>query len=290
MRKWIERNGKKICFDDCGVGEPLVLLHGFLGESIAWGAPLLRNLEQHFRLVCFDLLGHGASDSCSDPMRFSLSEMIADVEAVLDSLLLSKVTLLGYSMGGRIALGFTLQYPERINCLLLESSSPGIAAESLRAERRIQDESWAERAENHGTEAFVADWSGLAIFQSQLLLPRSVLDCEKERRLKQDALSIAACLRGLGQGVQPSLWEGLSRCDVETHLVVGEFDQKYQEIATRMESQLKDSKCWVVPGAGHRTHLEQPDQFYRFILKIVNNQSDKGDQSDADQVDSSAII
>src|SRR5690349_3403754 len=101
-----------------GTGEPLVLLHGFSGSGANWSEHV-EAFAQEFRVVAIDLLGHGQTDSPPDPARYAMERAAADLIAILDALDMPTVHLLGYSMGGRLALYTALTYPGRFNRLIL---------------------------------------------------------------------------------------------------------------------------------------------------------------------------
>ncbi|HET6315047.1 MAG TPA: alpha/beta fold hydrolase, partial [Chloroflexota bacterium] len=96
-----------------GYGPPLLLLHGFTGSLHAWDG-IRSALGIRARLVLVDLIGHGQSDSPENAERYTLEWCARDLLAILDELRLERVSVLGYSMGGRIALHLALAAPERI--------------------------------------------------------------------------------------------------------------------------------------------------------------------------------
>ncbi len=107
--------------------ETLLLLHGFTGSGTNWAAQV-SFFADYFRVVTIDLLGHGATNAPTDPARYAIDRQAADILGILDSLEVERAHLLGYSMGGRLALYTALAYPQRIERLILESASPGLAA------------------------------------------------------------------------------------------------------------------------------------------------------------------
>lgn len=133
----------------CGVvacdAEPLVLLHGFTGSHRSWDAvvPALASIG---RCVAVDLPGHGESDFEADAGAYSMESASTALASSLDALRVGPATLIGYSMGGRLALYFALTRPERVRRLVLESASPGLATEAEREARRRSDEALARFA------------------------------------------------------------------------------------------------------------------------------------------------
>ena len=109
-----------------GEGPALLMLHGFLGSSEAWGSELLSRLAAVRRIVAVDLIGHGASSKPHSESRYAQSLQTADVTDVLDALGYDRADMLGYSMGARLALAVAAACPDRVGQLILESGSPGL--------------------------------------------------------------------------------------------------------------------------------------------------------------------
>jgi 2-succinyl-6-hydroxy-2,4-cyclohexadiene-1-carboxylate synthase len=252
------RDGLRLHVRIQGKGDPLLLLHGFTGSVEAWGEEVFEGFAQANQVVAVDLLGHGASDLSPDPERYQVEEILRDLCQVLDAVSLEKARWIGYSMGGRIALAAAVLRPARVSSLILESASPGLEGENEQRARRRADEALAEGILRGGMEAFVDHWLGLPLFATQGKLPPQIRDASRERRLNNDPQSLAACLRGLGTGAQPSFWEDLPRIEVPTLLLAGEEDQKFSSIAQKMAEGIPLAQLRLIPKAGHSIHLENP--------------------------------
>lgn len=165
------------------------------------------------------------------------------------------VELVGYSMGGRIALHVALALTGRVRRLVLIGASPGIADPAERAQRRAADDGLAAEVEQMTIEAFAERWAQTAVLADQ---PAAVQTAVHADRLRNTPAGLAAALRGLGTGALPSLWERLGELAVPVDLVVGERDAKFQAVAREMTAALADARVHVVAGAGHAVHLEAP--------------------------------
>lgn len=253
-----------------GTGVPLILLHGFTGSSHSW-EPHIPYFERYFSTIAIDLPGHGETGIPTDLARYSVEQTVRDLIALFDWLLLKQVHLLGYSMGGRVALYMAMKYPERIKSLVLESASPGIADPVQRQERAAQDRQLAEMLERDGMESFVQQWENLPLFASQKRMPAPQRLRLREMRLHNSPTGLANSLRGLSTGVQPPLWEHLPRINVPTLLLAGELDSKFVEIGRQMQPCLPDAQLQIVPDAGHTTHFEQPQSFRRAVLNFLTH-------------------
>lgn len=243
-----------------------VLVHGFTGSAASWEPGLIDGLAgAGLAPVLVDLPGHGADVGAVEPSRFTL-------EAALDRLGAAGAwpeDVVGYSMGGRIALHFAAAHPGRVRRLVLESASPGLATEEERSARRAADEALAARIAAEGIEWFVAHWEAQPIFESRARLDGVTLARQRELRLRNDPRSLAAALEGLGTGRLPSLWGALGKIEAPTLLLVGEFDARYVEIAERMCRAMPDARMTVVPGAGHSVHLEAPAAWLDAVVDFL---------------------
>jgi 2-succinyl-6-hydroxy-2,4-cyclohexadiene-1-carboxylate synthase len=245
--------------------QTLVLLHGFTGSAASWGEHLDILAADGMRVIALDMLGHGQSDTPGNPQRYSMEHCQADIPAALRELGVrqGEAILLGYSMGGRIAL-YTA-FSSFFRALILESASPGLATASEREERQRNDEALAELIERDGVAAFVEQWERLPLFASQQSLPIKLRQALHEQRLNNRASGLAQSLRGLGTGVQPALHDRLSALTLPVLLITGELDQKFCGIARHMAQVLPQAQLQIVANAGHTVHLEQPRVFERIV-------------------------
>ena len=252
------RDGLRLHVRVEGDGEPLLLLHGFTGSVEAWGEETFKGLTQAYQVVAVDILGHGASDFSTDADRYRVEEVLRDLCQVLDAVGVETARWLGYSMGGRIALAGAVLRPGRVSSLILESASPGLAGENERRARRRADDALAEGILRGGMEAFVDHWMGLPLFATQGKLPPKIREANRERRLRNNPEALAACLRGLGTGAQPSFWDDLPGIRVPALVLAGEEDQKFSTLARRMAGMIQGAELRLIPRAGHSIHLENP--------------------------------
>ena len=248
-----------------GNGPPLLLLHGFTGSADEWAA-LLPALTPLREVVAVDLIGHGRSAAPHDPTRYSFEHCVTDLVALLDALGLARTDVLGYSLGGRVALHLATAAPERVGALLLESTSPGIADPAERAARAASDDALADRIEREGLAWFVEHWASIPLFASQQALPVVERAALRERRLRGSAVGYANSLRGMGAGRQTNLWERLPTLHAPALLVSGALDLKYVAILTQMAERMAGARHISVPGAGHTVHLEQREAFAQLVV------------------------
>ena len=264
----VRANGVDFHVDDHGSGTPLVLLHGFTGSAASWSS-VSPDLARLHRVVAIDLIGHGASSVPEDPSRYDFEQALDDLAEVTAQLGIARAAWLGYSMGGRLALGIGVRHPERVSALVLESATAGIQDEHELLQRAEADLVLARRIEEAGVETFVNEWEQLPIWESQRTLPDEVLRLQRDIRLRNSAIGLANSLRGMGQGAQPSYWDRLSEIDVPVLLIAGALDRKFVGIAGQMGVRIAQATLSVVPESGHAAHLERPHEFLADVREFL---------------------
>ena len=243
-----------------GRGPALVALHGFTGSVQTWRS-FSRAAGTGFTVVAVDLPGHGASDSPQDSRLYTMKRHVQALAEIIDRLRLERVAWLGYSLGGRIALGAAIALSERTEALVLESASPGIASEEERRQRIREDEALACWIAEVGVQRFVEYWESLPLWNSQKRLPAVIRDGLRSQRLRNNPCGLANSLRGVGTGAQPPLHDRLEEITAPALLVAGEEDEKFTGIAREMRRAIPTSRLETVAEAGHAVHLEQPEIF-----------------------------
>jgi 2-succinyl-6-hydroxy-2,4-cyclohexadiene-1-carboxylate synthase len=220
-------------------------LHGFTQTRQSWRRTIAAG---RYRAIAPDLPGHGQAAE----RLASFAACAGYVRALADG----PCTLVGYSMGGRIALYTALAVPGLVERLVLIGASPGIADAAEREARRRADEELAQRIETIGVEAFAEEWGAQPLFAGQE--PRVAAAAHADR-LRNTPGGLAAALRGLGTGVMEPLWGRLGELTMPVTLVVGERDAKFRDIAERMAAAITDCRVELVAGAGHAAQLERPE-------------------------------
>lgn len=234
----------------------LCFLHGFMGSSADW-TTVAKQLDEEFHCVTIDLPGHG--QSLDQPREaYSVEGATEAVVEVLDAEGVSSCTLVGYSMGGRVALSGRLRHPERVERLVLESVSPGLRTAAERAERRDVDAERAARIEDD-LEVFLEDWYRQPLFSS--LTRYDLVDEMVGRRSKNDPHELARALRGMSPGRQVSFWDRLDEIDDPTLVLTGMLDEKYETITKKTAARISPAWHVVLPDAGHNVHAERPAAF-----------------------------
>lgn len=263
----IEVNDSTYAYTISGSGEPLVLLHGFTGSSVTW-KKYIATWRETYKVITIDLPGHGKTAIESGK---SMREFAKDLSQIFNRLQIDTAHLLGYSMGGRAALAFTIEYPELVRSLILESASPGIEGSVQRLERQEADEKLAKRINTMGINKFVAEWENIALFDSQKSLPIPIQETIRQERMAQTASGLSQSLLHMGTGTQDSQWDKLAGITLPVLLIVGEYDKKFVELNELMVKLMRTAEIITVLDAGHAVHVEKMEKFAMIVSKFITH-------------------
>lgn len=248
-----------------GEGEPIICLHGFSENLSTWELLELKGCK----LILIDLIGHGKSDKPYGVKYYSLKVILKHLNKIIARLSLKKYSILGYSMGGRLALAYALVYPNEIDKLILESASYGEVGFLNRLKRRRSDLSLAKSIEENGIGWFNRYWGNLSIFESQKSLKIDIINEINERRLLNVAHGLSNTLKGTGQGTFPNLKREIVKLSMPILYLSGEYDKKYGKIGKEFEKLNSNVKHIRVNGCGHNTHIEAPKAFIKVLSEFL---------------------
>jgi len=230
----------------------------------------MRALRESHYCIAADLPGHGRSVRL--PGAYAMSETLAGLRIVLKEAGAVAAAVVGYSMGGRVALHFAVRHPEACSRLVLESASPGLAHTAERLERRGADEATAIRLETDDLRAFLEDWYGRPLFHT-LRAREDLIKKMIESRTANDARELARSLRSMGSGVQQPIWESIPEVLMPSLAIVGALDGKYVEIAQRMAVLMPMLRTAIIPNTGHNVHAERPDEYVEILRDFLKQRS-----------------
>ena len=229
----------------------VVLVHGFTQTSRCW-APFDDLLDPGYEHCALDAPGHGIAAGLDLDMAATASHLAA---AGGDGV------YLGYSMGGRMCLRVALDHPDRVERLVLISSSPGLADAGARRTRVERDNALADRIEAIGVAAFLDEWLAQPLFAH---LPPA--RAHRDERLRNTAAGLASSLRRAGTGAQEPVWNRLAELSMPVLAIAGSLDEHYVDLAQRMVAAIGPNATLAeIAEAGHSTHLEAPDATARAI-------------------------
>jgi 2-succinyl-6-hydroxy-2,4-cyclohexadiene-1-carboxylate synthase len=242
----------------------ILFLHGFMGDRHDF-ASITSLLIDQYQCLAIDLPGHGKT-RVMEENGYEMALTARAIIGALDQLHISQCLLVGYSMGGRLALYLTLHFPTRFVKTVLESASPGLKTEEERKQRVQQDWQLAMELETTDFADFLTNWYEQPLFAS-MKHPTGISENSPtftkilERRLQNRPTELAKSLRNLGTGSQPSLWTELVQNQVPLLLLVGELDQKFVQINQEMQAFCSSAQLQVMAGCGHNVHFERVQGF-----------------------------
>lgn len=245
-----------------GNAAPVVALHGFTGSGLdfeCFG-------ESGRRWYAPDLIGHGKTEVFSDVEDYTIEAHIGYLDEVAREVG-EPFELLGYSMGGRLALRYVLERPENVKRLVLVGVTPGIEDDLARKERRESDELLAEGILKEGVDVFIKKWQERGIIKTQEGIVSGIREKMMARRLSNSEMGLANSLRGMGTGVMEPMWERLGEVKCPVRLVTGEMDSKFTGIAKAMKERMPHAEHEVVEGVGHAAIWERDG--LEFVLKHI---------------------
>jgi pimeloyl-ACP methyl ester carboxylesterase len=278
------RSATGLWFTDAGVGPAVLLVHGLISDHRTWSAEIDRLSGRH-RVIAPDLLGHGDSGGSLDspdvpPGDFSLGAHAAALRDLLDELGIGRVTVVGHSLGGGIAMQLAYLFPDRVEALVLVSSGglgrdlgPGLRAATLPGSELVLPVLGSDWVRWCGNTAFSlmgriglplvtpsaeAAWAGMASFadgqrrRAFLATARAVVDARGQLVSAIPKLTAMADLPVL------VVWGGRDRLIPPAH-------------ANAVSSVLPKATIEVFPRAGHFPHLDDPERFHRILSEFLRS-------------------
>ncbi|AOZ93488.1 alpha/beta fold hydrolase [Paenibacillus crassostreae] len=252
-------DGNTFCYKDQGQGDPLVLLHGFCGSTRYWDrvVPLL---SDHYRCIVPDLRGHGYTDA---PMgAYTIEQMADDVVHLIDELKISKVTLLGHSLGGYITLSFAERYASRLNGFGLIHSTAYPDSEEVKEKRLLT----VSTVQTQGVSALIDNLVPTLFAPEHVQSIPEWINSAKEigyRTPPQGAIGATGAMRE-----RPDRRKVLSETELPVLLVAGEKDGIISP--DRIFTVDKPNVTQVtIAGVGHMSMMEAPEQLVGHIISYL---------------------
>lgn len=275
---------------------PLLLLHGFMQSCSSWHV-VADMLKAKYCVYALDFIGHGQSEKSSNPARYTYEDMAQSVDYFIRHVcipawcgvlawcgaresaqanLQPRIHIVGYSMGGRIALQLLKTSSDVLASVILESCNVGCATEKDRQEAAQRNQSWIDRLQADGMEAFVKYWETLPLFDTQ-----RELGWDKRlhaSRAANDASCMARCLASSGKQAMPLSGETLevvrqvtggaqnTKSALPILYIYGAKDAKSCAVAQQLESV---GVTVSVINAGHNVHLEAPMLYLEEVQKFL---------------------
>jgi pimeloyl-ACP methyl ester carboxylesterase len=212
-------------------------------------------LGDRYRVISWDMRGHGATDSPPDPAQYSHDLTVADMRALLGHLGVERAVIGGLSLGGTMSLAFYRRHPEMVRALVICDSGPGFRSESARADWNRKARERAAELEARGLEAL----GGRSEEMRQAI------------RHHRSAQGLAHAARGMLTQADASLIDSLPAVAVPTLIVVGDRDTPFIAASEYMARKIPGARLAVVPDAGHASNLDQPEAFDRALRGFLDS-------------------
>ncbi|MBA4407247.1 2-succinyl-6-hydroxy-2,4-cyclohexadiene-1-carboxylate synthase [bacterium] len=245
---------------------PVVFLHGFTGDSTDWQF-IFDQLPDTLLPVAIDLIGHGKTDSHPNPVNYTCTAIVHQLDSIFAQLNFRKIILAGYSMGGRAALSYCLKHPQHVSAAILESTTAGIEDFCLKKERVELDLLFADKIKKEGVESFINYWFDTPLFKSLRNLPN--FEAIKNKRNKNSVTGLSNSLMSFSTGLMMSYWDKLPSLNFPILLISGESDTKYTEINKAMRLKLPNARHDTISQCGHNVHLEKPELFTKLVIDFL---------------------
>ncbi|HTO12701.1 MAG TPA: alpha/beta fold hydrolase [Candidatus Binatia bacterium] len=243
-------NGIAIDYEVSGSGPVVLLSHGYGSTRHMWDEQH-RALGDRWRVVSWDMRGHGQSDSPADPAQYSAAVTVADMAALLRHVGAERAIIGGLSLGGYVSLAFALAHPDLTQALVICDSGPGYRNAEARA-------GWNQRAQER---AAALEAKGL-----EALGRRSR---ETQQAVHRSAQGLAHAARGMLAQEGSQVIDGLATIRVPTLIIVGDQDQPFVAPSEYMAKKIPGARLAVIPGAGHSSNLDQPEVFNRVLREFL---------------------
>lgn len=253
-------NGISIYYEDAGSGFPVLLTHGYGSNAEAW-RPQVEELRDRWRVVTWDVRGHGRTESPTDQSQYSEAHVLSDMTSLLGHLGIGRAVIGGLSMGGYLSMSFGLMRPDLVEALIICDTGPGNRKPDSRA---AWNESALERAATLEREGFSA-LSQSAEVQTVLAEHRS-------------AEGLARAARGLVYQSHSGVLGRLGAIEVPTLVIVGQNDEPFHAGISYIASHIPGARRVDIPNAGHASNLDNPKAFNNAVVEFLSEVAPSSDR------------
>lgn len=227
-------------------------LHGFLGLPSDWD-----NLDLPKKAIDIFSFGTPSADFSLQDWAKSFNQIISATTPHLNNI------LLGYSLGGRLAMHALVDNPSLWKGAVLVSAHPGLPDTQQKKIRLEQDEAWAQRFENEPWDPLMTSWNSLPIFAKSQKIFRKETDYNRNQ--------LANTMRFWSLAHQDNLIPALSQFKMPLQYIVGECDKAYSTLAGNLSHTLPKAKIWIAPKTGHRVPWDSPESFNKKVNQFIRN-------------------
>src|SRR4051794_70676 len=241
----LNRDGVSIWYEEYGSGPPGLLSPGYSATCRLWDGQI-EAFRDRYRIIVWDMRGHGQSEYPTDPAAYSEEATVADMAAILTACGVGSAVIGGLSLGGYMSLAFNVQHPDRTRALMLFDTGPGFKSDKAR-------ETWNGNARKRADDLTARGFSALG--------------GSDEVRMSQhrNASGLAGAARGMLTQRDDSAIRSLETIQVPTLVLVGANDTNFLAAADYMAAKIPGATKVVIPDAGHAANLHQPARFNQAV-------------------------
>jgi pimeloyl-ACP methyl ester carboxylesterase len=246
-------NGITIDYDAAGRGPAVLLTHGYSATGKMWD-PQRPALAPRYRLVTWDMRGHGQTIASDDPQQYSAAMTVGDMRALLGHLGIARAVIGGLSLGGYMSLAFYRRHPDMVRALVICDSGPGYRNADARA-------AWNLRAHERAAEI---EARGVGVLGGR---SREAREAATRHRSAQ---GLAHAARGMLTQEDATVIDSLPAIQVPTLIVVGDRDGDFIAPCEYMAKKIPSARLEVISDAGHASNLDQPEAFNRVLVDFLD--------------------
>jgi pimeloyl-ACP methyl ester carboxylesterase len=247
-------NGIEIDYEVSGQGRPVLLGHGYSATGRMW-AGQHKALGDRYRVISWDMRGHGQTVTPDDPAQYSAELTVADMRALLGHLGIEHGVIGGLSLGGYVSLAFYLAHPEMVEALVICDSGPGYRNAEARAQWNARAFARAAELEAKGLDALAGR-------------SREMREAMGHHRSAQ---GLAHAARGMLAQQGSTVIDGLPSVRVPTLVIVGDQDTPFLAPCEYIAKKIPGARLEVIKGAGHSSNLDQPEAFNRILRDFLDS-------------------
>ena len=248
----LHRAGRSIYYETHGEGPALLLSHGYSATSQMWTGQI-DALSKRYRLIIWDMCGHGRSEYPDDPDLYTEAKTVDDIKGLLDHLGYSSAIVGGLSLGGYMSLAFHATYPEYVRALLIFDTGPGFKSDSAR-------EAWNKQACVRGD---MLEQQGLSALES--------MSAEMAQAQHKSAFGLAMAARYMLTQSNDRVIQSLPTIRVPSLVLVGELDEPFINATNYMSVKIEGALKVVIEGAGHASNIDRRRAFNTAVLEFLES-------------------
>lgn len=246
---FLDRDGVNIYYEVHGQGPAILLSHGYGATCRMWDEQIVV-LAPRYRVVVWDMRGHGETDSPQDPAAYSEALTVEDMAALLRHCRIDRAVIGGLSLGGYMSLGFHLAHPDMVRALMLFDTGPGFRNSDAR-------QAWNERAQQRARDLEARGFDALG-------------QSDEVRIVKhRSAKGLAGAARGMLAQSDDRIIGSLDKIAVPTLVLVGADDTNFLAAADYMARKIPGATRVTIADAGHASNLHQPAAFNRAVADFL---------------------